>query len=66
VEEGAVPGRWPGEPARGVSPRPAGTARANLDAEAINPIEAAQQIIDVVANYGLTKVDAPEPYWWRP
>lgn len=38
-----------------------GTIKRKLDAKAIDPIEAAQRIIDVVAFYGLTKVDLPEP-----
>ena len=38
-----------------------GAIKRELDAEAIDPIEAAQRIIDVVAFYGLTKVDPPEP-----
>lgn len=38
-----------------------GAIKRRLDAEAIDPIEAAQRIIDVVAFYGLTKVDPPEP-----
>lgn len=38
-----------------------GAIKRELDAKAIDPIEAAQRIIDAVAFYGLTKVDPPEP-----
>ncbi len=38
-----------------------GAIKRELGAEAIDPIEAAQRIINVVAFYGLTKVDPPEP-----
>ena len=38
-----------------------GAIKRELDAETINPLQAAQRIIDAVAFYGLTKVDPPEP-----
>ena len=38
-----------------------GAIKRQLDAKAIDAAEAAQRIIDVVAFYGLTQVDLPEP-----
>ena len=38
-----------------------GAVRRELAAKAIDPIEAAHRIVDVVAFYGLSKVDPPEP-----
>lgn len=38
-----------------------GAIKRELDAKAIDPMEAARRIIDAVAFYGLTKVDLPEP-----
>ena len=47
---------------RGTAVRQAlGTVRRELDAEDIDPIEAAGRIVEIVAFYGLSKVDPPEP-----
>ena len=47
---------------RGTAVRHAlGAVKKDLDAQAIDPIEAARRTVDVVAFYGLSKVDPPEP-----
>ena len=47
---------------RGATVRHAlGAVRRDLDAKAVDPIEAARRIVQVIAFYGLSKVDPPEP-----
>ncbi len=47
---------------RGAALRQAlGAIKRELDGKAIDPVEAVQRIVDVVAFYGLTKIDPPEP-----